>query len=240
MACGPRRSATCNGSRSSYPRAACTFTASRTAFPACIRSAVTRCGRFASSGAITLERLMCSFPSAADQRVPSAFTDSSSASARPLRCHFRSTRTCCATPAASSSPMTATTRGRCSTISGTRTSSTRSDTPKWRPTGSRTFGEADLGLGHLGAAASGRRQARDDFRFPSNHLGICRCVALGDHLLDELDRALDLLRRHVLDRIAVLDFHLPRHQQGAYLHVGSGLRFPHFFNGLTSVQAKVI
>src|SRR5262249_7963023 len=30
------------------------------------------------------------------------------------------------------------------TTSGTRTSSTRSDTPKWRPTSSRTFGEADL------------------------------------------------------------------------------------------------
>ena len=33
-------SATCNGSRSSYPKAACTFTGSRTAFPAYIRSAV--------------------------------------------------------------------------------------------------------------------------------------------------------------------------------------------------------
>jgi hypothetical protein len=59
-------------------------------------------------------------------------------------------------------PTTATTRGPSSTTSGTRTSSTRSGTPKWRPTASRTFGEADLSLGHLGAAASGRRQARDD------------------------------------------------------------------------------
>ena len=33
------------------------------------------------------------------------------------------------------------TPGPCSTTSGTRTSSTRSDTPKWRPTGSRTFGD---------------------------------------------------------------------------------------------------
>src|SRR5262249_47561801 len=39
-------------------------------------------------------------------------------------------------------PTMATTRGRCSTTSATGTSSTRSDTPKWRPTGSRTFGEA--------------------------------------------------------------------------------------------------
>src|SRR5262245_36959522 len=43
MACGPRRSATCNGSRSSYPRVACMCTASRTGLPAYIRSAVTRC-----------------------------------------------------------------------------------------------------------------------------------------------------------------------------------------------------
>jgi integrase len=39
---------------------------------------------------------------------------------------------------------TATTRGPCSTTSGTRTFSIRSGTPKWRPTGSRTFGGDDL------------------------------------------------------------------------------------------------
>src|SRR5262249_61282822 len=38
--------------------------------------AVTRCGRFASSGAITLERLMYSFPSAAGHSVLFAFTRS--------------------------------------------------------------------------------------------------------------------------------------------------------------------
>jgi site-specific recombinase XerD len=53
MACGPQRSATCNGSRSNCPRAASTFTASRTGFLACIRSAVTRCGRCASYAVIT-------------------------------------------------------------------------------------------------------------------------------------------------------------------------------------------
>ena len=41
-----------------------------------------------------------------------------------------------------------------------------------------------LCLGHLGAAASGRRQARDHFRFPLNHLGIRRRIPLGNHLLD--------------------------------------------------------
>ena len=50
-----------------------------------------------------------------------------------------------AMPVGSSSRTMATTRGRCSTTSGTRTFSTRSGTPKWRPTGSRTFGGTDDG-----------------------------------------------------------------------------------------------
>src|SRR5215510_12051759 len=62
MACGPPRCATCNGSRSSYPRAACTFTASRTAFPVCIQSAVTRCGLCVSYDAITPKTPTYSFP----------------------------------------------------------------------------------------------------------------------------------------------------------------------------------
>src|SRR6516164_6693470 len=41
------------------------------------------------------------------------------------------------------SQMMATTRGPCSTTSGTRTFSTRSGTPTWRQTGSRTFGGTD-------------------------------------------------------------------------------------------------
>ena len=47
-----------------------------------------------------------------------------------------------------------------------------------------------LDLGHLGAAASGRRQARDDFRFPLDHLGIRACLALRQHLLYQLDAGL--------------------------------------------------
>src|SRR6516164_9528353 len=143
MACGPRRSATCNGSKSSYPRVACTFTASRTGFPACTQSAVTRCGRFASYAAITRETLTYSFPSAAGQSAPSVSTASSSASAKPPRCHFRSTHTCFATPVGSSSQMTVTTRAPSSTTSGTRTSSTRFGTPKWHLTASKTFGGTD-------------------------------------------------------------------------------------------------
>src|SRR5499425_1786089 len=78
------------------------------------------------------------------QSVLLASTASSSASVRPPRCHSRCIHTCCAMPVGSSSPTMATTRAPCSTTSGTRTSSTRSGTPKWRPTVSRTFGEADL------------------------------------------------------------------------------------------------
>jgi len=84
-----------------------------------------------------------SFPSAAGQSAPSDSIGSSSASGRPPRCHSRSTRTCFAMPVGSSSPTTVTIRGPCSTTSGTGTFNTPSGTPKWRPTGSRTFGGAD-------------------------------------------------------------------------------------------------
>src|SRR6516164_4081689 len=114
-------------------------------FPACTRSAVTRCERSASYAGITRETPTCSFPSAAGQSALLASTASSSASVRPPRCHFRSTPTCCAMPAGSNSPMMATTRGPCSTTLDTRTFSTPSDTPKWRPTDSRSFGGTDDG-----------------------------------------------------------------------------------------------
>src|SRR6516162_7388890 len=64
-------------------------------------------------------------------------------SGRPPRCHSRSTRTCCAMPVGSNWPMMAMTPGPCSTTSGTRTSSTRSGTPTWRRTASKTFGGTD-------------------------------------------------------------------------------------------------
>src|SRR5262245_17567206 len=104
-------------------------------------------------------------------------------------------------PVGSSSPTMATTRGRCSTTSGTRTSSTRSATPKWRPIASGTFG----------VDRCRRRQARH--RFPLYHLGICLGLALRQYLLDDLDAALDLLRAHRLDATARLDLHLARHQK---------------------------
>src|SRR6516164_8486347 len=160
MACGPPRCATCNGSRSSYPRAACMFTASRTGLPACTQSAVTRCGRCASYAAITPETPTYSFPSAADLSAPSVSTASFSASARPPRCHSRSTHTCFAMPAGLSWPTMATTRRPCSTTSATRTFSTPSGTPKWRPTDSRIFGgtESERPLHHafVGLAGAGK------------------------------------------------------------------------------------
>src|SRR6516165_4550328 len=179
--------------------------------PASTQSAVTRCGRFVSYAGITRETPTCSFPNAVGQSAPSVSTGSSSGSGKPLTCHSRSTHTCFAMPAGLNSRTMATTRGLCSTTSGTRTFSTRSGTLTWRPIGSRTFGEADFRPWHLGAAASGRRQARNDFRFALDDLGIRPGVALRNHRLNQLNRALDLLVGHRLDAAAVLDLHLPRH-----------------------------
>src|SRR6516165_10116182 len=252
MACGPPRCATCNGSRSSCPRAACTFTASRTAFPVCIRSAVMRCGLSASYDASTLRTPTYSSPSAADQSAPSASTGSSSASGRPPRCHSRSTPTCCAMPVGSNSRTMAMTPGPCSTTSGTRTSSTRSDTPKWRPTGSRTFGGADLisrRLAHLisrlrvnnpsrkatvGSVAPShlapcltrwRREGWHRLRNALDHLGARAGFLLRNHRLNELDRALDLLIGHRLDAAGMLQLHLARHQHCADFQI-AGRTFP--------------
>ena len=137
-------------------------------------------------------------------------TASSSASARLPRCPFRSTHTCCAMPVGSSSPTMATTRGRCSTTSGTRISSTRSDTRNGARPVQGLLERLTLGLGHLGAAASGRRQARDDFRFRLNHHGIRAGFPRRQNLLDDLDSPLDLLVGHCFDAAGVLDLHLPR------------------------------
>jgi len=117
-------------------------------------------------------------------------TGSFSASARPPRCHSRSTRTCFATPEGSSSPTMAMTPGPCSTTSGTRTFSTRSGIPNWRRTGSRTFGEADLTSGRL-AHLIGLLRVQQGSVAPS-HLAPCltRWRRQGWH---RLGRAADML-----------------------------------------------
>ena len=84
-----------------------------------------------------------------------------------------------------------------------------------------------------------RLQARDDFRFPLNDFGIRARLALRKYLLDKLDPTLKLLVGHGLDATGMLQLHLPRHQQGAYLHVGSGLIFPHLCNGFRTALPKV-
>src|ERR1700747_2996301 len=183
------------------------FTASRTGFPAYIQSAVTRCERCASYAATIPKTPTSSFPSAAGQSVLLVSTGSSSASARLPRCLSRSTHTCCAMPVVLSSPTMATTHGPCSTTSATGTSSIRSGTPKWRPIASGTFG----------VDRCRRRQARR--RFPLYYLGIRARLALRQHLLDKLDRGLDRLGRHVLDRIAMLDLVFARHQQSEDLEI---------------------
>jgi hypothetical protein len=48
-----------------------------------------------------------------------------------------------------------------------------------------------------------------------------------------------LLIAHALDRAAVLQLQFARHQQGAYLHVGSGLIFPHLRDGFRAALAEV-
>src|SRR6516162_6872379 len=233
MACGRRRPASCNGSRSSCPRAVCTFTASRTGSPVCTQSGVMRCERCASYVAITRLTPTYSFPSAAGQSAPSASIASSSGSGKPLTCRSRSTRTCFAMPAGSSWPMMATTRGPCSTTLGTRTSSTPSGTPKWRPTSSRTFGGTEPVLG-LGSGRHGGcwfcRPLDHSNRAASLRFQRCRQV---------LDHRLKLLVRQVLERIAVVDLVLARNQQCQDLQVRGRLCSAHTFNRLRTAVPEV-
>ena len=157
MACGPPRSATCNGNRSNSPRAACTFTASRTGSPACTQSGVMRCERCASYAAITRQTPTYSFPSAAGispigfhrlvQRLGEA-----AKMPFPIRPHML--RHACGFKLANDGHDTR----PCSTTSGTRTFSTRSGIPTWRPTGSRTFGGTDDG--GAGSIAPHERSSR--------------------------------------------------------------------------------
>src|SRR5262249_61703628 len=60
---------------------------------------------------------------------------------------------------------------------------------------------------------AGPWQARHDFRYPLTPFGIRLRFARRQNLLDDLDSPLDLLVRHFLDRIAVLDLVFAGHQQ---------------------------
>src|SRR5215813_2369060 len=124
-------------------------------------------------------------------------TGSFSASGRPPRCHSRSTHTCFAMPAGLSWPTTATTRGPCSTTSGTRTFSTPSDTPKWRPTDSRIFGGTDDG--RAGSIAPHGRSSRS--KKTTRHIFRSRARWRSDlawHALPRADRGVGLQHHSVL------------------------------------------
>src|SRR5262249_21249392 len=93
-----------------------------------------------------------------------------------------------------------------------------------------------VGLQHHSVLGFGRIERRAalylyGYRFyrPLDHF--CRRSSLRfQRCLQVLDHALKLLVRQALDRIAVLDLHLARHEQGANLHVGRTLRLAPLFN----------
>src|SRR5262249_25547030 len=70
----------------------------------------------------------------------------------------------------------------------------------------------------------GRRQC-DRFSSALDDLGLLR-----QHVLYQLDGLLDLLIAHRLNPSGMLDFHFPRHQERANLHVCHGLLLTHLFN----------
>src|SRR5262249_6130932 len=163
-------------------RVACMCTVSRTGLPAYIRSAVTKCERCVSYAAITPGTLTSSFPNRLIQRVGEA-------AKMPFPIHPHMLRHACGFKLPGSAALP---RAQEHPAHG-----------QIRRNGARPvqglLERLTLDLGHLGAAASGRRQARDDFRFPFDHLGIRGCLALRQYLLDDLDRALNLIVGHCFD-----------------------------------------
>src|SRR6516164_1149459 len=83
-----------------------------------------------------------------------------------------------------------------------------------------------------------RRQARDDFCLPLDHLGrLARSPR--QEPLDRRDRVHNLLLGHRLNPSGMLDLHFPRHQERANLHVGRRLRLAHLFNRCRPVLFEV-
>src|SRR5262249_8118573 len=129
--------------------------------------------------------------------APSGSTGSFSASGTPPRCDSRSTHTCFVTPVASSWPTMATTHGPYSTTSGTRTFSTRSGTPKWRPTDSRIFGGTDDG----GAGSIAPHGRSSHSKNTTRHIFRSRAQWWSDlawHALPRADRSVGLQHHSVL------------------------------------------
>src|SRR6516165_1533500 len=137
-------------------------------------------------------------------------------------------------PAGSSSPTMATTRGPCSTTSGTRTFSTPSDTPKWRPTDSKTFGGTDDGgAGSITPARKIVPFEKDDAPYHRDHsptggrtLRALRSrgpMPANRHLSrPDIVRSGASRRRHALPRLALLrpDRSIDLHHQPVRLALG--------------------
>ena len=133
--CGARRCATCNGTRSSFPRGAYMSVASKTACRACIRSPAKSYGLYAACSASSGRYVFMS-----ERGAQLASAGCWKGSARPPRWRLACIRTCCAMLAASSWQTRVSIRDRCSTTSATRTSSTPCATPRYRQIGSEIFG----------------------------------------------------------------------------------------------------
>lgn len=119
--------------------------ARRTAHPVPTPCGAKSYGPCARSGAKRHTQLMCSSPRGERPYLPPGSARRWRGSARHRPSPSQSTRTCCATPAASSWRTTATTPAPSSTTWDTRTSPTPSATPSWRRGGSAISGRIEAG-----------------------------------------------------------------------------------------------
>src|SRR5262249_46172573 len=69
--------------------------------------------------------------------------------------------------------------------------------------------------------------------------GVCPCFPLSDQFPNNLNPSLWLLIGHRLDAAGMLQLHLPRHEQGANLHVCRRVLLTHFFNPGRAVLFEV-
>src|SRR5262245_39151841 len=83
-----------------------------------------------------------------------------------------------------------------------------------------------------------RREGWHRLGHPLDNLGICRSIPLRDHLLNQLNRAFDLLGCHLLERIAVLDFHFPGHQQDKQFQEHRWIVLHYLVNGFRPATAE--
>ena len=122
--------ASCNGRKSSSAATPpCMSPGSRTGRHRFTRCRVTNCGHCVSYNASSPIAAMCSPPSAAGRFTPDAINLLVKTIGKRAGLPFRSTSTCCGTPAATRWPMQGTIRGASSRGSGTGAFSTRCAIP---------------------------------------------------------------------------------------------------------------